>query len=201
MTPEESLFIDILRDHIWRRPSAPRGVPDWDALGKLARSHHVEGIVYYQCKEFMPGDRRAALFEQMSARLYGYANQKNALREISDALKGKNILFSTVKGMGIAELYPVPALRTMGDIDFIISPGDMKRAVGILREMGYKDTEEIYSHEWAGDRNGIHIEVHDEIVRRYEHASEKQDGVFQRVSGLYPGREVGLELSFPVPER
>ena len=126
----------------------------------------------------MPEEKRAEYLELAGSTLFGYTNQKAALREISDALKNESVLFSTVKGMSLAALYPVPALRTMGDIDFIVSPADMKRAIGILRKLGYKDTEEIYAHEWAGDRNGIHIEVHDELVRRYEHASGKQAAFF-----------------------
>ena len=148
MTKEETLFIKILSDYISRRPSAPCDVPDWNTLGKLAHSHHADGILYHQCKEFMPADIRAQYLELVGATLFGYANQKAALREISDALKKENVLFSTVKGMSVAVLYPVPALRTMGDIDFIVSPKDMKQAIGILRELGYKDNQEVYSQEW-----------------------------------------------------
>ena len=88
----------------------------------------------------MPEEKRAEYLELAGSTLFGYANQNAVLREISDALKNESVLFSTVKGMSLAALYPVPALRTMGDIDFIVSPADMKRAVGILRKLGSEDT-------------------------------------------------------------
>lgn len=71
--------------------------------------------------------------------------------EIHKLLSENNIKYVILKGCASATYYKEPLLRMMGDIDFLVSPNDIKKADELLRSIGYTTNYDINS-------NGMHIE-------------------------------------------
>ena len=106
----EDILIQILKDHIHGKESK---VCVTEALLEAAKRHQVEGIVFYQTKvDFLEKAYYAAVY---------YDIQRRALyKEIQNMLMDNKIQYFSVKGLAIADYYPMPALRTMGNIDLVV---------------------------------------------------------------------------------
>ena len=76
MTREDRFFIKILSDHINKKPTDKPAIDiDWTAISHLSRTHQVDGIVYMQCKDFIPTELKAFLERGYSSALYHYVNR------------------------------------------------------------------------------------------------------------------------------
>ena len=148
---ETSLFIRILSDHLNKRTTArPSEDVDWNSLYRLAQDHQVAGLIYFQCKEFLPQEYLRPFEKRYSAELFYYSNRLKETERIRKAFREAGIQFYTVKGMDAARFYPLPPLRTMGDSDFIVS--DLPAAIHVMRKLGFQgEQEEMYM---SGPANG-----------------------------------------------
>ena len=137
MQKETSLFIGILSDHLNKRTTEkPAEDTDWASLYRLAKIHEVIGIVYVQCRDFMPAEHRVLFERGYSAELFYYTNRVKETERIRRGLMEAGVQFYTIKGLDIARFYPMPPLRTMGDSDFVVS--DMPAAIHVMRKLGFE---------------------------------------------------------------
>ena len=174
MTAEQSFFLQIMADHLSGEKTAPRPDVDWEALRQYAHAHQVQGIIYHQCKDFLPTEIGPRFKKSFRAALYYYVNRKKLLQSIREAFSASDLPFFIAKGVKVAEYYPVPGLRTMGDTDMIVHARDRNRAAKILQDLGFS-----YDHEYAGKEQAytydrmefeLHYDlIYDEAVTLPEH--------------------------------
>lgn len=91
-------------------------------------------------------------------------NKANMFENISQKLSESKIPHMPVKGWYLRTLYPVPELRTFGDIDILIKKQFRKKTDEIFIENGYsvKDNwEPTYSYDKALLRCEVHTELMD----------------------------------------
>ena len=78
--------------------------------------------------------------------------------ELHELLSSNNIPYVAMKGSASAMYYPEPFLRTMGDVDFLVSASDLDRAGMLLEQAGFVPVEKN-DHEchiaYHRRRNGI----------------------------------------------
>ena len=169
---ETSLFIGILSDHLNKRTTEkPAEDTDWASLYRLAKNHEVIGIVYMQCRDFMPAEHRVLFERGYSAELFYYTNRVKETERIRRGLMEAGVQFYTIKGLDIARFYPMPPLRTMGDSDFVVS--DMPAAIHVMRKLGFEGKPAEDVHEWSCDRNGLHFELHDLLIKSDEKSTKE----------------------------
>ena len=75
------------------------------------------------------------------------------------------IQYFSVKGLAIADYYPMPALRTMGDIDLVVK--DKENVKNLLITIGYSFNEEEFNgwfNEWHFFKHGVEFELHDYLM-------------------------------------
>lgn len=164
-------FLQILRNHTQKKLTVPDGHVDWNVIYELSQIHEVTGIVYFQCKEFIPEAYRPDFERSYGAALFYYWNRKTALDAMTDIL-GDQPFFS-VKGLEVAQYYPVPGLRTMGDTDIVVAPGRLTEAISKLRRAGFGNKGESSEHVWSCEYRGLHFEIHDRLVGENEYAAEQ----------------------------
>ena len=178
LSAEKSFLLQILSDHLNGRQTAlPEYEFDWTELSRLARIHQVDGIVYYQCKKNIPAEFADSFKKGYSAATFYYTNRVKAVEEITAAFKENDIKYFAIKGLDVASLYPVPALRTMGDCDFVVDTDDMEKAKSVLSKIGYTGEDVQNLQEWAFDGKGLHFELHDSLVK-YDEKTEKYQSDF-----------------------
>lgn len=184
MIKEENYFIEILSDHLTEKETSSCPKCNWEIFAKLARIHQVEGIVYHQCKEFMPEEVKNRFEHAYRATLFYFVNRRNAMDEIAKAFDDAGVVFFVLKGSEVAKYYPIPFLRTMGDCDILIHRKDMQLATDTLRKLGYKGSDNIRLEHWAFDKNGFHFELHDNVIQEDECTNARQNRFFNNYEGF-----------------
>lgn len=81
-------------------------------------------------------------------------------------LSDNDIPYVFLKGCASARYYPDPLLRTMGDVDLLISPEDTEKVDSLLISAGYKkysDSDNYSTHIGYKSKNGVVCELHRQI--------------------------------------
>lgn len=162
MNTEQQIIIQILRDFIAKQATVIDQPFGCEKLIAYAKSQQVSGILYWQCRHLLDPTLPAvrSLVQQNAMELYYHANRTQILADIDRSFRRSGIPYIIVKGVEIAALYPVPALRSMGDADIVVHPEDMKQADAALRELGFR-------LEYGYWKNGFEVELHD-CLMEYE---------------------------------
>lgn len=138
---------------------------DWQKLVKLANIHSVTGILGFSVMNY-PDESNAqvvdfmrkqclqtiALFSQRSA------NMKELIRQMND----RGIDHLLFKGYIVKDYYPVPELRTFGDIDFLIHSKDRQKSDKLMMQQEFErktDWEPVYSYRRGSEYYEIHTDV------------------------------------------
>lgn len=142
---------------------------EWEELFSAAKGHVIMGLCFAGIeklpKEQMPD-------KDLLIHWFGLATlQKNLKRkydavmaEFAALLQQAQIRFVVFKGLAVAAKYPVPELRTMGDIDFYVPPTDFHRAVeyieSTLCQIEEKDyIDKHFAFTWKGIRFEMHYQM------------------------------------------
>lgn len=164
------LFLRMVGDFALDRKSVyPDCSGELEDLLYLAHIHSLEPVVYYMLRE----QRKQLSIQnleqvQYMQRVYHSAvyisvTQEASRAEIEEAFEKASIKLVFFKGAQLRELYPVPELRTMGDMDCLIRREDRSKAHTLMCQLGYQceiDDEPV----WMYNRNGIVIEMHTRVA-------------------------------------
>ncbi len=118
------------------------GKVDWEYLMSLVEFHNIAPLVYHNITENNLGDRvDKSCLERLQATyndtLYRNVVFSSELARILSAFNRQDIPVIALKGLALAEmLYGNMVLRTMSDIDILVSADDLPRAGALLKEMG-----------------------------------------------------------------
>ena len=165
MTKEQSLFVQILSDYLNGRETEISGAVDWNIISQYAKAHQVSGIVFAQAKAFLPEMIREDLKYRMLATYDHSFKVREYLRAFQNALNEADIPFCVVKGLTIADLYPVPAFRSMSDIDLVVHPEDRGKVHEMILQKGFECISRQSDREWQYINNcSQEIELHDRLV-------------------------------------
>lgn len=163
MTNEQTFFLQILSDHLNGRQTTPQENIDWSVMMTYAQNHQVNGIVYIQCKDFLPDKVGQKLQRKYFSELYYYYNREALYKKVQQAFCEAQIPFFTVKGLAVAQFYPVPALRTMGDCDIVVHPEDKEKAHAVMMALGF-ECQSNGENEWVYFKNKMEFEIHDHLL-------------------------------------
>ena len=164
MNVEQIFFLQVLKNHLAGEKTCPIEDIEWDNLIAIAKIHQVEGILFYQCKDFVPDQFRSSLESIFHATLFYYINRENDLKEVKRLFNKSDISLITVKGLSVASCYPAAALRTMGDIDILVHREDKEKAGELLESLGYNVGVKAPDYDWAYFRNKSHFELHHQLL-------------------------------------
>ncbi len=175
MTREQRFLLNSLADFCNGRTTAkPVNPVDFKKLYQEAAGQNLEGLLYGQYKKWLLQTNEQKAFHQaLLDHVFLSANRADLLREIADRFRKAGIFFICMKGAVFRNYYPIPELRSMGDIDIIIRPEDREASDRILREdMGLQriiDNHAVWTY-WTGM---FVFEVHDHMF--YEHLVNQFD--------------------------
>lgn len=178
MDKEKAFFLRMLSDHLQKKSTIFEDNLDldlnWETIVAIAKIHQVEGILYYQCKKYLPEHIKGRLAQLYAADLFYYSNRVKQYKEIAKRLNEEKIPFYTVKGMMVSQYYPVPALRTMGDCDIVVHSVDKSKTHDVMLSLGFEN-EYHQITEWTYYKNGMEFEIHDHLL--YDEASNSKDSI------------------------
>lgn len=157
MTTEQFFFLSVLSDHLHRKLTAIPATLNWNEISSIAKSHQVEGIIYYQCKQ-------PSLLPGYSSTLFYYTNREKTISALTKRLSDEGIEHFIIKGASVATYYPVPFLRTMGDTDLVVQRENRGRTNEIMLELGFQNQSCFDDREWVYYKGNMEFELHDYLV-------------------------------------
>lgn len=200
MTQTERYFIQLLAAFVQEKPTpAPENI-DWQELRNTAIKQSVGGIMYYMLKNLpdthiVPEDIYQQLSDHFNQTIARAMIRDYEMAAIFDILNDEKIVHVPIKGLVTCRYYPVPELRTMGDVDFVVHQEDQPRVRSVLTVRGYRclaDQDHCWSYE--SPDTGLHIEVnHALLYLNYgqdvrEDLPDFWDHVSPDASAAYTGR-------------
>ena len=187
MTSEE-IFISALGDFINKRKSLiDIGHDDETSLINLAKKHNVGGIIYHQINI-------QELKKNFAATL-----ALNLNREIEAELLFQTLSqfeYFPIKGECLAPLYPVPQLRTMGDMDIMIREQDRLAIHALLcNNLGYINTTQGKT-VWNYRKRGLELEIHTKMINAKFNYDQKFEEYFSKCWDYVSGHELEWNYHF-----
>ena len=197
MKQYEEVFFSILRASLWKTPvEIPEGFDDWGKVLKLAKTQALTGLLgdvlltNPAVLSKLPSKAVAKLQDIPLTNMGTYTVLNNTLILVVSKLREHGIEPVLLKGQGIAQYYPIPALRQCGDIDLYVGEENYEKTYHVLTSIVteidsidslYKDIKHF--HAKIGS---ILIEIH---RFAYVDSSKKIDLAYQNYSkkGLSEG--------------
>ncbi len=184
-TPVQNFFLTCLRDLCHgTQTQIDQADPNlnWERFLKLATDQGLAGLIHYQCGKYFPDIKvKQAFQKQYLDQIFLSVNREDLLRDVCALFAEKNIDFVCMKGAVFRELYPVPELRSMGDLDLVIRTKDREASDRIMTDvLGFE--KKVDNHAvWTYLYGPLAIEIHDHMF--YEDLANQFDyrGYFDRV--------------------
>ncbi len=128
---------------------------NWETVFESAKSQCIVPLVS-SCVPEKHRDKWSEITCQSKSYFMRLLFEQNALVKL---LRNNNIPFVILKGTAAAIYYPIPSLRTFGDIDFYVPDNYVKSAVELLNVNGYALVHSNERH-YGYEKNGIDFELH-----------------------------------------
>ena len=172
MEREKEYLLHLLGAYL--RGEEPEIQPDadWERLRQLAHIHNLAGVLAYLAMKYpICQDRQAQAVHRKfcMSTIVGFANRGSLAEAFSQTLSDHGIDHIMMKGFVIRDLYPVPELRSYGDIDLVIRKDDRVKCHALMKEMGFAvgtDWEPVYSYTRGSEFYEIHTELLETDVSR-----------------------------------
>ena len=138
---------------------------EWNGLAKLAHIHSAEGIlcyVYMTHSELVPPEVQPQLRKLCLQSIALYAGRAEKMCNLVSCLDENGIDCIFMKGFVIRNYYPVPELRTFGDVDFVIRREDRAKCDALMKTLGYEpheNWEPVYSYRKDTEYYEVHTAV------------------------------------------
>lgn len=162
----DTQFTTLLRGFVQAEPPAPDGAWDIPLLWLTAAEQGLLPILAYE-------NKRRGLFcdedvcRRLDGLLYGAIadsiNRRVDFEALSKLFTEHGIAHMPVKGYYLCGLYPVPGLRTFGDIDLLIHPKDRRRAHELMLSLGYA-AEQDWEPSYSYIRDKEYYEIHTNLM-------------------------------------
>ncbi|MBR3988467.1 MAG: nucleotidyltransferase family protein [Clostridia bacterium] len=172
MNNTEKLLIEILSAFVNGKSPAITTEYDASELYELAKAQSVLGITgyilnKYDQKEILSAEKRLAdVFDKTVIQLVRIEFSANRILKLLNSEGIKHIIF---KGLVVKECYPVPELRTFGDVDIIIREEDREKIHNLMCRLGFRyqimDGGEVCSYIKGAEHYEFHTTLNSEKIR------------------------------------
>lgn len=194
-------LIAILRAYLNNEKIALDDSINYLELFELARKHNLSAVVFCVIKQaenrnIVPQSVYSIMEDSFYDAVFRYTAQTEGIRQLSDTLSNAGIKHILFKGAEIKELYPVPEVRAMGDIDVLIAQNDRDTVKDVLTQNGY-DAVNTNGPVYDYQKDDIEIEMHTKIISGKVGNSDAEGGFIDAIDhGVYDGYCGKLEPSY-----
>ncbi len=163
---EQKYIREVLLSFIYQRPFPDTSISSLNLAAIRKMTGHCLGVLQHVVPE--EHFKIITMSETSAVRLQSvhsadYLKKEKVSAGLSGLLAGKNIPHAVIRGVATASCYPVPAVRSMSDIDILI-PADCRDAVSdLLAKQGVPVSEHLRSQR-VYLYKGIKIEVHERLI-------------------------------------
>lgn len=172
-------------------------------IARLAEEHCTVPFVLPYCRHT---SIYPVMLQRTKSMMLNYYQIEQFTRRTLSLLLEHNISCILLKGISLANYYPVPEYRKLGDLDlYLPEPGDLATAKKLLEENGYRDEHELsdhhvtYRYTFPATGRSFTLELHYRVVGIYQYARANQivDQVFSS-ENLQPDTDIINGQPYPV---
>ena len=177
MTIEQSLLIRAIKASVCGVPVVQEGEPDWGKFVKLAGSHRLGAMAYDGLQKSnypLPEKVAQVLQSQYIQAIFQDTQQEHLKKQLRAALVEAGVKHIFLKGAVLKENYPIPALRTMSDLDVLVYAWDFDRITEVAKALGGKALPGDGNHRNFHFPGGVAVEFHPNLLH---HATPLGTGV------------------------
>ena len=163
MEKEAQYLLHLLGAYVrGEAPESPEGM-DPEKLRQLAYIHSADSIYAYMAMKYrLFPEQSGALRAECMAFIGGYARRAALAQMLFGEMSRRGIDHVLMKGYVVKDYYPVPELRTFGDIDVVIRPEDRQKCHEMMQTLGYgvqADWEPVYSYTKPMEYYELHTQL------------------------------------------
>lgn len=165
MNQESKLLIDALRRSVTGSPVEMPAQLDWKAFLVLAKQHNVLGLAYDGLKgQTMPAEVEQFMSSAYHQAIFREAQLEHTKNQLQEKLTQAQVKHIFLKGACLKHSYPIPALRTMSDLDILVYTQDYKTIDEISLELGAQQHPGDGNHRNFGFPGGVTVEFHPNLL-------------------------------------
>ena len=206
--PVTRLVVEMTRRALGQDPVEPLESSDcdWEQVLGLARRERLEALVYSGLRDShidVPAAVMNDLKASYMAAVLGYqAWLEPGLERIVGALRAAHIEPIILKGAALAfTCYPLPAHRSMADIDLLVPSFDTTRAVPPLLDIGFKidhscDHASHHLPTMCSADGQLRLELHHHVILEPNPYAIDEDELRSRATTTTVG---DVEVTVPAP--
>lgn len=165
MKQEYQDYLELLRAFLCKKTPQLSDTPDFRKILLLSQINQTFGItasVLMKYDGLKDADLKTELRQICFNEIGKYSARAEAMKQLMEKLTANGIDHLLFKGFVVKEYFPVPELRTFGDIDFVIRKKDRKKCHELMLSMGYackESWEPVYSYTRGIELYEIHTDV------------------------------------------
>lgn len=166
MDKESKYLIRLLGAYLREKAIDPAPEVDWNTLTALAHSQNLVGILGYMADSYPICPEKQCLADLRQfylSTIMEFANRGVLAEEFSQTLADHGIDHIVMKGFILRDMFPVPELRTYGDVDLVIRTADREKSHALMEQLDFRtktDWEPVYSYR----RDCEYYELHTELL-------------------------------------
>lgn len=165
MNQESKLLIHALGRAVAGKDTKPDTQVDWEAFLALARRHKVEGLVYAGLEGCeLPDGVRAQLSGAYHRAIFADTQLEYRKAQLHRALTDRQVPHVFLKGAVLKYDYPIPALRTMTDLDILVYTRDYDQIDAVGAALGGTLHTGDGNHRNFKFPGGVVVEFHPNIL-------------------------------------
>lgn len=187
-------FIHLLRCALHgTAPDIPPADLDWKKLYQLADLHSVACTLYYSIislpEEQQPEPDILRLFQKaMQISLGRESLQHFEIQDVMNHLEDNGIPYLPLKGWRIKHLYPRPDMRSMCDVDILISKESMPKIPAIMDTCGFQLESHGENHDAYQKTEALSTEIHWFLFAERSPYYDYFKNYMDRAAAIEPGK-------------
>ena len=172
MNTESKLLIGALRRAVAGTTEELSMSVDWQALLRLAQIHMLLPLLYDGLRknpadwEKIPEQVRTMLHKSFLQAVYQDARMENIGQRLREKFTEAGVPHIFLKGAVLKQNYPVPALRTMCDIDILVYTADYPKIDAVAESIGGKLGHGDGNHRNYSFPGGVEVEFHPNLIHQ-----------------------------------
>ncbi len=165
MDREQQFLLSLLKAFINQSPLERQENLNWIKIKYLADIHSVTGIVGYMAKQYKlctEEEGFPVFWNSCMRSIYLYTQRAEKMASLSRSMQEEEIDHILMKGYVVKDYYPVPELRSYGDVDLVIHLSDRQKSHALMLRKEYKvknDWEAVYSYVKGNEFYEIHSDI------------------------------------------
>ena len=169
MRNEYALLIGALAQSVTGKPLKLQEPVDWNAFAKICRAHSVEPLVYDGLRaagilDSVPGEIGTWLRNAYYAAILRDTRFDVLKEKLAEELESAGVPHVFLKGACLKQDYPIPALRTMCDMDVLVYTKDYPTLELVAQKLGGTVTGGDGNHKNVSFPGELTVEFHPNLL-------------------------------------